>query len=181
MVNYKIDESNIVILVDKSKKVALDGWKQTETNIVCGMLDNGDDTFSIPEIVKTADEISREKEAQIASEISTLKIGYCPTDKDGTFLVKFGSEIDDDTLDDDTLYNVDGETPTAIHESEDNVYLCSKSGIENIITKTKSIESSFIWYEDWGSFTSSVTELDIVLARALLEQQNIRDTIMQGE
>lgn len=49
MTNYKlIKDSEIIDQVDFSSKVALDGFKQTTKKIVAGMVDNGDDTFSIP-------------------------------------------------------------------------------------------------------------------------------------
>jgi len=47
MINYKVDENNIVILVDKSKKVAIDGFLQTTENICAGMVKNSD-LFELP-------------------------------------------------------------------------------------------------------------------------------------
>jgi ATP-dependent protease ClpP protease subunit len=50
MINYKIDKNNRIIHVDKSSKVALKDHKQTDKDIVYGMIDNLDDTFSNPQI-----------------------------------------------------------------------------------------------------------------------------------
>lgn len=57
MISYKTDVNNVVIQVNKSSKVGLQGYKQTEKEIFCEMIDNLNDTFTTPTIQKTEDEL----------------------------------------------------------------------------------------------------------------------------
>lgn len=70
MINYRTDENNIIISpVDKSQKVALEGYKQTNKNICVGMIDNLDNTFSNPVIEPTQEDINKHIETLVQGHL----------------------------------------------------------------------------------------------------------------
>ena len=93
MTNYKINENSIIIApVDKSSKVAIEGFKQTSKTICVGMIDNLDDTFSNPVVEPTPPS----KEEQLSKLIVTISSGkrfyadpQSRTDLDGAVLHGF--------------------------------------------------------------------------------------------
>lgn len=134
-----------------------------------------------PDTTKNAqyqiDQLNNSNWATIDGQITALKIGYDTLAK-ATFIAKFGYEISGYQSTDNNLYNVSA-TPIAQVTTTDHVYLGSKQSLSDIRqAATEMVDPTLDWYEDWGNFVTTKTELGEVSIRVYAEQQNIRTSVI---